>query len=254
MEVCASVIYNVLHLVMSIIRIVGADPDGESDGKEGASSAENLDWFDRFYNWIFSRSSDKTKKSKGGSKSDDKPRTPYTKLSSFKFRRELGKGAFGRVLLAESKVDGQLYAMKIISKANMRSSDKRQAKAERDILHAMSHQNPHPFTTGLKFAFQSVNNLYIGMEYLPGGNLRQLIQKFGSLSEEWVRFYAAELVLAISHLHALHVIYRDIKPHNIMIDSRGHLILIDYGLSKQEVSFLVYLLALNLFLWLLYFP
>ena len=82
-------------------------------------------------------------------------RTPFTKLSSFKFRKELGRGAFGRVLLAEAKSDGSLYALKIISKKNMRSSDKKQAKAERDILHAMGHTAPHPFTTGLKFAFQS---------------------------------------------------------------------------------------------------
>lgn len=205
----------------------------------------NEDWLDKIYNWIFNKTDKKSSKPEG--RSDGKARTPYTKLSSFKFRRELGKGAFGRVLLAESKIDGQLYAMKIISKANMRSSDKRQAKAERDILHAMSHQSPHPFTTGLKFAFQSVNNLYIGMEYLPGGNLRQLIQKFGSLPEEWVRFYSAELVLAISHLHALHVLYRDIKPHNVMIDAKGHLILIDYGLSKQEVVFMAVRFLFSLF-------
>ena len=110
-------------------------------------------------------------------------KTPFTKLSSFKFRRELGKGAFGRVLLAEARIDGKLYALKIISKKNMRSSDKRQAKAERDILHAMGHRAPHPFTAGLKFAFQSENNLYLGMEYFPGGTLRELIKRFGCLPE-----------------------------------------------------------------------
>ena len=92
-----------------------------------------------------------------------KPKTPFTKLSSFKFHKELGKGAFGRVLLAEAKTDGNLYALKIISKKDMRSSDKRQAKAERDILLSMSHTHSHPFTTGLKFAFQSAHNLYLGM-------------------------------------------------------------------------------------------
>ena len=74
----------------------------------------------------------------------EKPRTPFTKLSNFKFRKELGRGAFGRVLLAEAKTDGKLYALKIITKKNMRSSDKRQAKAERDILHAMTLKAPHP--------------------------------------------------------------------------------------------------------------
>jgi hypothetical protein len=70
----------------------------------------------------------------GGYTNENRPKTPFTKLSSFKFRKELGRGAFGRVLLAEAKTDGKLYALKIISKKNMRSSDKKQAKAERDIL------------------------------------------------------------------------------------------------------------------------
>jgi serine/threonine protein kinase len=126
--------------------------------------------------------------------------------------------------------------LKIVSKKNMRSSDKRQAKAERDILHAMTLKSPHPFTSGLKFAFQSENNLYLGLDYIPGGNLRELIKKFKCLPESWVQVYAAQLVLAISHLHSLNVLYRDIKPHNVMIDARGHLVLIDFGLSKQEIS------------------
>ena len=163
-------------------------------------------------------------------------RTPFTKLSSFKFRKELGRGAFGRVLLAEAKVDGSLYALKIISKKNMRSSDKRQAKAERDILHAMGHTSPHPFTTGLKFAFQSENNLYLGMNFIAGGSLRELIKKHTYLPEAWVRFYSCELVLAISHLHSMHVLYRDIKPHNVMVDAQGHIQIIDFGLSKQEID------------------
>ena len=164
------------------------------------------------------------------------PKTPFSKLSSFKFRKELGRGAFGKVMLVQSKVDGQIFALKILSKKHMKQSDKKQLRAERDILHSMAEKSPHPFTTGLKFAFQSENNLYLGMDYFPGGNLKQLIQREGNLPEDWARLYAAELVLALSHLHFLNVIYRDIKPHNIMIDAQGHVILIDYGLSKQEVN------------------
>jgi serine/threonine protein kinase len=108
---------------------------------------------------------------------------PFTKLSSFKFKRELGRGAFGRVLLAQTRTDGRLFAIKIISKKNMGNSDRRQAKVERDILHAMGNSSPHPFTARLKFAFQSEHNLYLGMDYFPGGNLRELIKRFGCLSE-----------------------------------------------------------------------
>lgn len=86
-------------------------------------------------------------------------------------------------MLAEAKTDGKLYALKIISKANMRTSDRRQAKAERDILYAMALKSPHPFTSGLKFAFQSENNLYLGMDYIPGGNLRELIKRMKFLPE-----------------------------------------------------------------------
>lgn len=223
--------------------------DDNNCNAEKASNApvtpvkSNSGWWERMLNWIYSHrnkdgSSRRVRLNPGGHghPSGVKPKTPFTKLSSFKFHKELGKGAFGRVLLAEAKIDGKLYALKIISKKDMRSSDKRQAKAERDILLAMSNNHSHPFTTGLKFAFQSAHNLYLGMDYFPGGNLKELIRKKGHLPEDWVRFYSAELILAISHLHSLHVIYRDIKPHNIMIDATGHIILIDYGLSKQAVS------------------
>jgi hypothetical protein len=188
-------------------------------------------WWTRLY--IFLKGENIKSKSNEDIKST-KPKTPFTKLSSFKFRRELGRGAFGRVLLAEAKVDGKLYALKIISKKNMRSSDKKQAKAERDILHAMGHLSPHPFTSSLKFAFQSENNLYLGLDFLPGGNLRELIRKHEQLPEAWVQFYSAEMILAISHLHSINVLYRDIKPHNVMIDGQGHIKLIDFGLSKQQ--------------------
>jgi serine/threonine protein kinase len=237
-------------LLLSVDGGEGGEGEGEaSPAAEDANVApgegrtkNNSGWWDRMLTWIYNKrnkdgSSSRARMNEAkGRGATAKGKTPFTKLSSFKFHRELGKGAFGRVLLAEAKIDGKLYALKIISKKDMRSSDKRQAKAERDILLAMSHNHSHPFTTGLKFAFQSAHNLYLGMDYFPGGNLKELIKKQGHLCEDWVRFYSAELILAISHLHSLHVIYRDIKPHNIMIDATGHIILIDYGLSKQAVS------------------
>lgn len=178
------------------------DPDFEFDtfelrgDPEPVVSGDNagprrLSYWQRFVTLFFTRGSTEVQSERdlaldGPTAATPAPaefRTPFTKLSSFKFRKELGKGAFGRVMLAEARVDGKLYALKIISKKNMRSSDKRQAKAERDILHAMGHRAPHPFTAGLKFAFQSENNLYLGMDYFPGGTLRELIKRFGCLPE-----------------------------------------------------------------------
>ena len=196
-------------------------------------------YFTGLFNWMTSKSSSNQPNIYAtpiaNNNNAEVAKTPFSKLSSFKFRKELGRGAFGKVMLVQSKIDGQIFALKILSKKHMKQSDKRQLRAERDILHSMAEKSPHPFTTGLKFAFQSENNLYLGMDYFPGGNLKQLIQREGRLPEDWARLYAAELVLALSHLHYLNVIYRDIKPHNIMIDGEGHVILIDYGLSKQEV-------------------
>ena len=157
------------------------------------AKAERKSFWLHFLNVIYGSKSSKRKDEQAKLGNDfsvvAKPKTPFTKLSNFKFRKELGRGAFGRVLLAESKADGKLFALKIITKKNMRSSDKRQAKAERDILHAMTLKAPHPFTSGLKFAFQSENNLYLGMDYIPGGNLRELIKKFKFLPEVCTSIY-----------------------------------------------------------------
>lgn len=164
------------------------DPTDANTQQNQQTVQERISWLRRFFNYIYgSKQSLEKIEEKAAETAEDpeknKSKTPFTKLSSFKIRRELGRGAFGRVLLAEAKTDGKLYALKIISKKNMRSSDKRQAKAERDILFAMTLKAPHPFTSGLKFAFQSENNLYLGMDYIPGGNLRELIKKFKYLPE-----------------------------------------------------------------------
>lgn len=163
-----------------------------SRAPEQQQEENNTAWWKGIFNFIYRRSNaakqkEEQERLEKETAASRKARTPFTKLSSFKFRKELGRGAFGRVLLAEARIDGKLYALKIITKKNMRTSDKRQAKAERDILHAMALKSPHPFTSGLKFAFQSENNLYLGMDFIPGGNLRELIKRFKHLPE--VRFY-----------------------------------------------------------------
>jgi len=166
-----------------------ADNDNGNAQREGVPppKSERKSFWLHFLNVIYGSKNSKKKEEQAKLANDftviSKPKTPFTKLSNFKFRKELGRGAFGRVLLAESKLDGKLFALKIITKKNMRTSDKRQAKAERDILHSMTLKAPHPFTSTLKFAFQSENNLYLGMDYIPGGNLRELIKKFKFLPE-----------------------------------------------------------------------
>jgi hypothetical protein len=169
--------------------------ESNENDNQGERKPHNEKWWTSLFNLIYASKTSKRIAEEERKKSSEllieqKPVTPFTKLSSFRFKKELGRGAFGRVLLGEAKSDGKLYALKIISKKNMRTSDKRQAKAERDILHAMAQKAPHPFTSGLKFAFQSENNLYLGMDYIPGGNLRELIKKFKHLPEVFFLFFS----------------------------------------------------------------
>lgn len=100
---------------------------------------------------------------------------------------------------------------------------------EREILEKFDH----PFIMGLEFAFQDATRLYLIMEFVNGGelfyHLRQHKEGFG---EERARFYAAEIVSALEYLHKSGVVYRDLKPENVLIDAEGHVRLTDFGLSK----------------------
>ena len=141
----------------------------------------------------------------------------------------LGKGAFGKVLLV-SKVDsGLLYAMKVIHKSKLKNAQlKSHALTERKILERVQS----PFVVRLHYAFQSSVKLYMVMDYMPGGELFQLIRAVGRLSEAKARFYAAEILLALEDLHQNLIIYRDLKPENVLLDGMGHVKLADFNLSK----------------------
>jgi len=100
---------------------------------------------------------------------------------------------------------------------------------EREILEKFDH----PFIMGLEFAFQDATRLYLIMEFVNGGELfYHLRQHKGGFGEERARFYAAEIVSALEYLHKSGVVYRDLKPENVLIDSEGHVRLTDFGLSK----------------------
>ncbi|KAF0752773.1 hypothetical protein AaE_005910, partial [Aphanomyces astaci] len=118
------------------------------------------------------------------------------------------------------------------------------AKRERDVL----MEATHPFVASLHFAFQNEDKLYMGMEYLSGGDLRYHIMAHhlqqhthhvagigattNTLTPSRIKLYAAELVAALAHLHSLHIIYRDLKPENVLVARDGHIKLVDFGLSK----------------------
>jgi RAC serine/threonine-protein kinase len=88
----------------------------------------------------------------------------------------------------------------------------------------------------MKMAFQSKDKLYFVLDYCPGGELFFHLGQLGRFSEDRARFYAAEIVLAISYVHRLGIVYRDLKPENVLLDARGHVRLTDFGLSKEGIS------------------
>lgn len=163
---------------------------------------------------------------------------PHNRVSSenFNIQRVIGKGGYGKVFLVQ-KVDGvdkgKLYAMKVLKKARLvcNEKDKAHTVSERNILEMLRH----PFLVRLHYAFQNHSNLYIVLEYCPGGELFNYLEREGALLENAACFYAAEIVLAIGHLHSLGIIYRDLKSENVLLDRQGHVKLTDFGLSKEGV-------------------
>jgi serine/threonine protein kinase len=140
----------------------------------------------------------------------------------------LGIGAFGQVDLVRKKDDPQrLYAMKILHKSDVFNRNQAaHVKAERDILAEADNE----WVVKLYYSFQDDENLYFVMDYVPGGDLMNLLIKLNVFDENLARFYIGELTCAIESVHNLGFIHRDIKPDNILIDRNGHIKLTDFGL------------------------
>lgn len=147
--------------------------------------------------------------------------------SDFTPLKVIGKGAFGEVRLVQKKDTGHIYAMKILRKKDMLLKEQvAHVRAERDILAEADHQ----WVVKMYFSFQDTRNLYLVMEFLPGGDMMTLLIKKDTFSEEMTQFYVAETASAIDYIHKLGFIHRDIKPDNLLLDSKGHIKLSDFGL------------------------
>ncbi|CAI9773699.1 unnamed protein product [Fraxinus pennsylvanica] len=152
-----------------------------------------------------------------------------TSIDDFEIIKPISRGAFGRVFLAKKRTTGDLFAIKVLKKADMiRKNAVESILAERNIL--ISVRNP--FVVRFFYSFTCRENLYLVMEYLNGGDLYSLLRNLGCLDEDVARVYIAEVVLALEYLHSLHVVHRDLKPDNLLIAHDGHIKLTDFGLSK----------------------
>ncbi|KAF9083989.1 hypothetical protein BGX23_010933 [Mortierella sp. AD031] len=153
-------------------------------------------------------------------------------IQDFEIIKPISRGAFGKVYLARKKTTKDLYAIKILKKADMvRKNMVNHVLAERRVL-ALTRT---PFVVQLFYAFASKDYLYLVMEYVIGGDLSSLLAVFGSFDEDMAKMYIAECILALEYLHSNGITHRDLKPDNMLVNAEGHIKLTDFGLSRITV-------------------
>ncbi|MCQ2819853.1 MAG: protein kinase, partial [archaeon] len=151
-------------------------------------------------------------------------------IRDFEPLKIIGRGAFGEVRVCRQKNTGEIVAIKKMKKSEMvKKNQLMHVRTEKEILTA-----DNPWIVKLKYSFQDEQFLYLVMEYLPSGDLMNLLMRKDILTEEEARFYTAEMILAVDSVHKLNCIHRDLKPDNILIGKDGHIKLSDFGLSKMS--------------------
>jgi len=151
------------------------------------------------------------------------------KYEDFKLIALLGRGTFGKVFLAECKVDKKQYAIKVIRKdVLIEYNQVKNTQLEKDILLSCDH----PFLVGMEYLFQSPTRLYFVMPFIRGGELYKIFKARKRLPEAVVKFYAIQIAMAVGYLHGKGIMHRDLKLENVLVDQNGYLKIIDYGLAK----------------------
>ncbi|CAA7407795.1 unnamed protein product [Spirodela intermedia] len=153
-------------------------------------------------------------------------------LRHFRLLKKLGCGDIGTVYLSELAGTRCHFAMKIMDKSSLAGRKKLlRAQTEREILHCLDH----PFLPTLYAHFETEKFSCLVMEFCPGGDLHTLRQRQPGkhFSEQAVKFYVAEVLLALEYLHMLGIVYRDLKPENVLVREDGHIMLSDFDLSLR---------------------
>jgi len=152
-------------------------------------------------------------------------------VTHFDFIKQIGQGSYARVFLVQKKDTEEYFAMKVLNKKKIFDERaKNRVIVEKDIIRSVDH----PFIVKLHCSFQSDEKLYFLLDFLNGGDLYQHMMRSNKFKENRARFYAAEIVLALDFLHKHNIVYRDLKPQNILLGIDGHVKLTDFGLSKND--------------------
>lgn len=162
-----------------------------------------------------------------------KPTISTLNLKSYDFKSTIGTGTFGRVVLIQNKLTRDYYALKILPITEIiRLKQVDHVQNEKEILFGVDH----PFIINLLCTSHNSTFLYLLFEYVPGGELFSYLRNAGHFSNSTTLFYSSQLVLVLEYLHSKSVVYRDLKPENLLLDSRGYLKVTDFGFAKRLVD------------------
>lgn len=151
-------------------------------------------------------------------------------IKDYDILKPISRGAYGSVYLARKKLTGEYFAIKVLKKSDMIAKNQvTNIKSERAIMMVQSEKS---YVAKLFATFQNKENLFLVMEYLPGGDLAALIKMMGYLPDKWCKQYLSEIICSVDDMHQEGIIHHDLKPDNLLIDSTGHIKLIDFGLSR----------------------
>ncbi|XP_065217362.1 cAMP-dependent protein kinase catalytic subunit gamma-like [Planococcus citri] len=152
------------------------------------------------------------------------------KLSDFEIIRTIGVGAFGRVLCVKNLKNQKYYALKALKKEKIvRLEQVQRVHYEKRILQSVVS----PFLVDLRFVFKTNSYLFLVMPMIRGGEIYSYLKTLRHFSEHQTRFYSAQIILAFQYLHSLNVVYRDLKPENVLLECDGYIKIIDYGFAKR---------------------
>ncbi|KAJ6255356.1 non-specific serine/threonine protein kinase [Anaeramoeba flamelloides] len=154
-------------------------------------------------------------------------------FNDFEIITVLGRGTYGKVMLVKEKNSGKRLAMKTLHKSLVADNQQiSQTMSERNVLMRVNH----PFMIGLKYSFQTLEKLYMVLDYAPGGEVFQHLKNAGRFAQSRACLYSAEIILGLEHLHKMDIIYRDLKPENLLLDEEGHIKITDFGLVKTDLN------------------